>query len=144
MSGPHHETGIRASIGAAWQRCLEWIGGDGGSEFKYLDEQNVERMAHDAGVTTEELRELVRRGSASADLLLERMAALDLDKNEVKKLEPEAFRDLQRVCTVCESQGRCKHDLTRDPGNPAWKSYCPNVETLKELDALPWASRAEV
>jgi hypothetical protein len=144
MSGPHHETGIRVSIGVAWQRCLEWIGGGGGSEFKYLDEQNVERMAHDAGVTTEELRELVRRGSASADLLLERMAALDLDKNEVKKLEPEAFRDLQRVCAMCESQGRCKHDLTRDPNNPAWKSYCPNVETLKELDALPWASRAEV
>jgi hypothetical protein len=143
MSAPHHETGVRASIEAAWQRCRAWIGGGTSSEFKYLDDQEVARMAHDAGVTMGEFRQLVRRSPGSADLLLKRMAALDLDKNEVRKLEPEVFRDLQRVCSICQRHGRCKHDLMRDPSDPAWKSYCPNVETLMGLDALPWSSRAE-
>jgi len=144
MSVPHHDTGIRASIQAAWQRCREWIGGGSASEFKYLDEQDAERMAHDAGITIGELRQLVRRNPQSADLLLKRMAALDLDKNEVRKLEPQVFRDLQRVCSMCESQGRCIHDLKHDPNDPVWKSYCPNADTLTDLDALPWSSRAEV
>jgi hypothetical protein len=142
MSAPHHQTGFRASIETAWRRCCDWIGGSTAG-FEYLDEQDFERMAHDAGVTTGEFCKLVRRGSGSADLLLKRMAALDLDKNEVLKLEPHVFRDLQRVCTMCERQGRCKHDIARDPSDPAWKNYCPNSETLMDLDALPWASRAE-
>ena len=101
-------------------------------------------MAHDAGVTTGEFHQLVRRGPRSADLLLKRMAALDLDKNEVVKLEPHVFRDLQRVCTMCEQQGRCRYDLMHDPNNPEWKHYCPNAETLNDLDALPWSSRSEM
>ena len=143
MSVPHHETAIRTSIEAAWRRCREWIGGGSASEFKYLDEQDVERMAHDAGLAIGELRQLARRNPRSADLLLERMAALDLDENEVRKLEPQVFRDLQRVCSMCESQGRCKYDLNHDPNDPVWKNYCPNAETLRDLDALPWSSRAE-
>jgi len=144
MAAPHLERNIRTSLGAAWQRCRDWFGGSFTSEFKYCDEGDIARVAHEAGVTTGELRELARHNSRSADLLLKRMAALDLDQTEVAKIEPHVFRDLQRVCTVCESHGRCQHDLNRDPNDPAWKSYCPNVETLMDLDALPWSSRREV
>jgi hypothetical protein len=143
MSAPHPETGIRGSIGAAWQRCRDWFGWGSAADFKYLEEQDVERMAHDAGLTTGEFQNLVRRGPHSADLLLKRLAALDLDKNEILKVEPHVFRDLQRVCTMCEQQGRCRYDLKHDPNDPTWKNYCPNTETLKDLDALPWASRIE-
>jgi hypothetical protein len=142
MSTPQ-EANIRTSIGAALRRCRDWLASGWVSEFKYCEDEDLERVAHDSGITTGELHELVRRGSGSADLLLKRMAALDLDQNEVLDIEPHVFRDLQRVCTMCECQGRCKRDLDRDPNDPAWKSYCPNVSTLMDLDALPWSSRRE-
>ena len=58
-------------------------------------------------------------------------------------MQPETFRDLQRICTLCESHRQCAHDLLRDADNPKWEHYCPNVDTLKALNALPWASRRE-
>jgi len=143
MSTPHYEASVRASIGAALKRCREWLGSGWTSEFKYC-EDDIDRVAHDAGVTTGELRELVRHNPHSADLLVERMTALDLNQNEVSQVEPHVFRDLQRVCTMCACHGRCQRDLARDPNDPVWKSYCPNAGTLTSLDALPWSSRGEL
>jgi hypothetical protein len=113
------------------------------SELKCCGEDAVERMAKDVGVSAAELRKLVRRGPEAADFLLRRMAALDLDRNEVSRTEPGTFQDLQRVCTLCESRRRCARDLGRDSADTEWESYCPNAATLKALNALPWAARRE-
>ena len=59
-----------------------------------------------------ELRELAKLGPESAELLLRRMAVLDLDRKEVAQTQPQTFRDLQRICTMCESHRQCAHDLT--------------------------------
>lgn len=75
--------------------------------------------------------------------MFRRMAALDLDGKEVEPAHPENFRDLQRICTMCESHRQCARDLARDTGDSKWENYCPNVDTLKALNALPWASRRE-
>jgi Family of unknown function (DUF6455) len=83
------------------------------------------------------------KGSESADLLQDRMAALDLDRGEVARREPATFQDLQRVCTMCSCHRRCARDLERDPLNAAWEDYCPNVTTLKALGVQPWAVRRE-
>lgn len=114
-----------------------------GAELQCFAENEVERMAQELGVSAAELRQLAKRGPNSADLLLRRMAALDLDANEVAARELAAFRDLQRVCTMCESRGRCARELARDPASPSWEEHCPNVETLKSLQALPWRARSE-
>jgi hypothetical protein len=103
----------------------------------------VERIAADIGMSVAELRELSKLGPESAELLIRRMAVLDLDRKEVAHVQPETFRDLQRICTMCESHRQCARDLARDSGNPKWETYCPNVATLKALNALPWASRRE-
>jgi hypothetical protein len=71
------------------------------------------------------------------------MAALDLDSKEVAAAELATFRDLQRVCTMCGSHGRCARELARDPGDAAWEEYCPNSATLKSLDTQPWKARGE-
>jgi hypothetical protein len=97
----------------------------------------VERLAKDVGVSASELRRLVNLGPDSADLLLRRMAALDLDRNELSRTEPRTFQDLQRVCTMCNSHRRCSRDLARDSADPAWQDYCPNAATLMALNALP-------
>jgi len=141
MSALSAQSKIRASIGAISQWWREWR--DSSSELKYCGEDAIEGMAKDAGVSVDEFRQLARKSPHSADLLLRRMTALDLDPGEVHRIEPQTFHDLQRVCSMCREQRRCVHDLAADADNPAWKDYCPNVATLMALNALPWASRRE-
>jgi hypothetical protein len=124
------------------QAFLQWLTGSQ-SSFGNCGDEGVERMAHDLGISTTELRQLASHGAESADLLVERMAALDLDQNEIARTEPATFQDLQRVCTMCDCHRRCARDLARDPLDPVWKDYCPNAQTLAALNALPWAVRRE-
>jgi hypothetical protein len=126
---------------AVWQWCRELTGSQ--SSFGDCGEESVERMAHDLAISTTELRQLANRGPESADLLPQRMAALDLDQNEVARTEPATMQDLQRVCTMCDCHRRCAHDLARDPLDPVWKEYCPNGQTFTALNALPWMVRQE-
>jgi len=112
-------------------------------ELNCYAEEEIDRTARDLGMSTAEFRKLVSRGPEAANLLLRRMVALDLDRNEVSRTEPQVFQDLQRVCTLCESRRRCVRDLARDSADPAWQDYCPNAATLKALNALPWMSRRE-
>lgn len=103
----------------------------------------VERMAHDLCLSGAEFCDIAQHGPDAADPLERRMKALDLDSSEVAAIEPSTFRDLQRLCTFCASHKKCMKDLAHDPGAGAWQDYCPNAAALKELDALPWASRRE-
>ncbi|MGA8649219.1 MAG: DUF6455 family protein [Xanthobacteraceae bacterium] len=105
--------------------------------------EGLERMAHDIGVSSTELCRLASHGPESADLLFHRMEVLDLDRNEVGRVERATFQDLQRVCTMCNCQKRCARDLAHDPSDPVWKDYCPNAQTLTALNALPWMARRE-
>jgi hypothetical protein len=124
-----------------WYR--DWSKRSPTREFEYCGDENVERMAHDVGMSAGELRDLTRKGSESADLLLCRMAALDLDVDEVARIERATFQDLQRVCSMCDCHNRCARELMRNSADPAWKDYCPNVQTLTALNALPWTARRE-
>ena len=73
----------------------------------------------------------------TADVLsARRMVVLNLDSNEVAAVEPSAFRELQRICTLCESHGLCVRNLACDPADRAWEDYCPNVAMLKVAVAL--------
>lgn len=134
---------VRSSFGAILQRCRDWLRDSSASELKCCAEEEVARIAQDAGVSASELCRLATLGPQSAELLLRRMAALDLDRNEVFREEPGTFRDLQRVCSMCEYHRRCARDLAHDAANPAWKDYCPNAGTLIALNALPRAARHE-
>ena len=113
------------------------------SQLTCFAEEEIKRIASEAGLTTNEFRELVSRGPGAADLLFQRMTNLDLNRGEVAKVEPAAFEELKKSCALCDSRRRCAGDLARNPDNPTWEVYCPNVATLKALNALPWASRSE-
>lgn len=133
----------RAPFEAIWRWCRDWARGDAASEVSCCGEMEIERIARDIRMTPAELRAVAKRGPEAADLLLRRMAALELDPAEVSQVGPQTFRDLQRVCSLCESKRRCARDLARDSAMPAWQDYCPNAQTLIALDVLPWTSRRE-
>jgi hypothetical protein len=82
-------------------------------------------------------------GSGAFDLLLMHMEALQLEPDEVRRIEPSVFGDLAEVCAKCESKDRCGRDVC-SPGavEHEWESYCPNAETLSALAALPWFRKA--
>jgi hypothetical protein len=87
-------------------------------------------------MSASDLRNLAHLDSDAAALLPSRMAALYLDQNEISRAEPGSLQDLQRVCSLCESHKQCARDLGKDPSDDAWEEYCPNVATLKALNAL--------
>lgn len=122
------------------QRWWDWIEP---ADLSGLDKIETERVASDLRMPASELCALVKQGPGAAALLEQRLAALDLDREEILQSEPGVFRDLQRVCSLCTSKKQCARDLTRAPCAGAWKSYCPNASTLLALDAMPWASRRE-
>jgi len=113
------------------------------SELKCCAEEEIERIANDVGVSAAEIHKLVSRGSDAANLLLRRMAVLDLDQNKVSRIEPQVFQELKKNCALCDSRRRCVRDLAHDSSDPVWEQYCPNAGTLLALNVLPWMSRHE-
>ena len=90
-------------------------------------------IARDVGVTPAELHVLAAKRPDAADLLYQRLAALKLDAREISVTEGAVLRDLQRLCTACQSKGRCARDLAHDSSAPDWQIYCPNADTLEAL-----------
>jgi len=91
------------------------------------------RMAQDVGIPASDLRELARHCSDAADLLERRLEALGVSASELAKTAPAELRDMERLCTLCHSKGRCARDLGADPSDPVWRQYCPNEQTLVAL-----------
>jgi hypothetical protein len=93
----------------------------------------VARIAQDVGLSSQDLREMMQLSPDAAKLLLRRMSMLHLDADELTKSEMDVMRDLQRVCSTCGSKRKCRIDLAHDPENQVWRRYCPNEDTLAEL-----------
>ena len=101
-------------------------------EFSELSDFEVSRIATDVGVSAPELHELSLRGPDAGALLPRRLRALDLDPTKLAHERPAEFRDMQRLCSLCESEGRCEHDLSQNvPGD--WHTYCPNASAIRAL-----------
>jgi len=132
----NEKSGFRAVLRA----LSDWIAGPSASGV-CCGELEIEQIARDLHMSPAELRAVTGRGSDAANLLLKRMAALDLDPVEVAHAAPESFRDLQRVCSLCGSKRRCERDLAQDLAAPQRQSYCPNAQALMALDALSQESR---
>ena len=124
----------RSAIGRAldwWHEARErWARLD---ELRNLQPEQLELMAADVGVSPAELLEFAARANGTQGLLERRLAALQLDPEEIRKLSPMLLRDLQRTCSRCSEQQRCKDDMALSPLAPGWDSYCPNAGTLRTL-----------
>ena len=110
------------------------------AELDRLSNGELQHLAQDVGLSVPGLRAIAQGNPDAAELLLRRMSALDLDPEALARRMPEINRDLQRVCSSCESYGRCLRDLDRDPEGAVWADYCPNAPTLQELQIMKVAA----
>jgi hypothetical protein len=85
------------------------------------------------------------RHSYDSSLLFRRMAALQVDRDELASTDPLLFRELQGLCALCRDKERCVLDFAQESGgtgNQSWQEYCPNDATLNALAALQNCPRA--
>ena len=78
-------------------------------------------------------------GSCAFDLLLMRMEVLQLEPDEVRRIESGVFTELAGACAKCKSKDSCEQDLGSGGAvEHEWERYCPNAAILSALAALPW------
>jgi hypothetical protein len=135
-----------AMTGSAFSRAaatfLEWVRQRSQARrrrkgFAYCDRYEIERIAKDVGLTTMELSRLAQFGPNAARLLLDRMAAQNLDVETISKSDPSTMRDLQRLCSICSTKKRCQRDLRYNRADPVWQQYCLNSRTIAALQDEP-------
>lgn len=95
--------------------------------------EEFQHIAHDLGVSATDLHELVRSGPHSADELPKMMAALKLDLEDIRRIEPLVVRDMERVCGLCSHKHRCDHELAAGTAAANHREFCNNAETLDSL-----------
>ena len=125
---------IAGEIAGHWRK---WIGNrKGAAELESIGSSNeLGQITHDGGIRPNTLNTLTGKWPEAPQLLPLRMIALNLDFDEITKLEPAGSNELRKLCWACETKRTCEHDLTHDPANPAWRDYCPNSTTLTVFGA---------
>jgi hypothetical protein len=113
-----------------WQRRRRTM-----AEIDCCGRDQIERLAHDVGVTAADLCVLAGKWPDSTNLLSRRLEQLNLHAGSIVQMQPYVLRDLQRVCTLCASKRKCGRDLAANLSGPAWEEYCPNASTLHALIA---------
>ena len=128
-------TSANASSSSLWTWIAAWWQAKTRQhEMDNLDPAVASDISRDLGTTAGELRALAGKWpDSSSELLHRRLQALDPDSAELARKHPAAARDLAVHCSLCADQTRCRHDLDRNPDDPAWREYCVNAVTLTAL-----------
>jgi hypothetical protein len=128
-------------LGSIADWCRNWTASPG--SLGQLDAGEMEHVARDVALNMLELRTIAGKWPDAANLLAQRLAALQIDNLEIARAEPAALRDLERVCTLCDEKRDCRRDLGREPSNTDWRAYCRNIETLDALNTERSAMRLQ-
>lgn len=105
------------------------------SDLDALESDHVEAIARDIGLTTDDLYRLDRRGESPYLLLPERLAQEGIKPTVVQAEWPSVWKDLQRVCALCDHADVCQRDFDARPDSGEWHNYCPNDSTMKFLQS---------
>jgi hypothetical protein len=99
------------------------------------DARDLSRIAHDLGVSTDDLDDLVRRGEHAADELPRLMKQLQLDPATIARTQALVMHDMERVCARCSHKRRCNEDVAQRTSAQHYDEYCGNALTLQSLGA---------
>jgi hypothetical protein len=101
--------------------------------------EEIRLLAHETGMSVDDLQTLARLGIRGAYLLRHRMHVLGIDPRLFSSVGPALFRELQKSCSKCLHHGPCVKELLRaaaGPTSPDWHDYCPNAAFLNALCAV--------
>lgn len=102
------------------------------AELEAMSVDEVGRLARDIGVGSDELERMVA-AAHDPERLSEMLRTLDLDEPALKRAEPAMLRDMQRLCSLCETTSTCQHALEIGIAPMTYRSFCPNAATLDAL-----------
>ena len=128
-----------SAIGAWWKEMLSRSGEE---ELTLLSREDVDRIAQDLGMTSDELQDFAARGVHASDEAPKMMEALGLDPKELEHSQHAVFIDVLHNCAVCSDKGRCHHDLKTGEAAAHFEEYCLNAHTLNALRAVAALPRA--
>lgn len=123
-------------------RLVDWFakGWESSAEAEMiasLDSNTIRSIAHDCGISADQLVELAKAGPHAADEMIEMMKALNIDPAEVEVRLRSQFRDMQINCAHCASKGECRRDLGAHAAAENFAHYCGNADHLNALRANP-------
>ena len=101
-------------------------------EFARLDERDVARVLADIGCSREDLRALINNAPHAPVLLRAMTAKLGLEA-AFAAAGSDTVRDIERRCTTCVSQARCRHWLRRAGTDDGYKQFCPNTGNFEAM-----------
>lgn len=102
------------------------------AELNALDVEERERVAHDLGVGAPELDYLLRVAHDPVELS-RMMAAIGIDEEALTRAQPALRREMERVCSLCETTTLCRHELASGTAGVSYPYFCPNAAELKAL-----------
>ena len=98
-----------------------------------LSSQQIDQMAREVGIESEEFLALMKRKGGPIDRLNRRLAALQLNSDNLRASNTRVFAEMQKRCMLCAEQERCIGDMEEDPASREWENYCPNAGNLATL-----------
>ncbi len=106
---PHAATGI---VERLLTRIEAWIRAN---ELAGLTRQELDRLARDVGLTTDDLTRLAEIEPDAARLMYARLASLGFSMDAVEASGLGTRRDMERTCALCDDRALCAHDLVERP-----------------------------
>ncbi len=93
----------------------------------------LERVARELGVSSADLRMLVRHGPLGSAELPKMLEALGIDEAAIRRAQPTLLRDMERVCAYCTHKRQCDQELAAGTASSNYKQYCGNADSIEEL-----------
>ena len=104
------------------------------SELQMLDAGQIDEIARDIGVTSDDLRRLDQTEKYTAMLMPQRLQQEGMNPAVIEARWPSVWKDLQRVCGNCRSRDVCQAELEIAPDAQEWRRYCSNAGTIRSLE----------
>ena len=95
--------------------------------------RSTQAAGNDFGAPPDQLRELASRIPNAAELLQKMLVALRIDPETLVDSDPLVLAELQRLCTACTDEKRCRHETGNGTAAKHFREFCPNAVTLDSL-----------
>jgi hypothetical protein len=105
-----------------------------GEELAHFEANELQALARDVGLSSEQLTGFARPGAGGGEDLLRLLRFGGLVPERIERTHPDVMREMCSACSGCEAVRRCRRDLDRGWA-PVVQRYCPNTETIKALQA---------